>query len=89
MPFEEEDLEKILKDSIEYSFKRISDKLGEISSVEGLVELKNDFEDRIHQYFKTVKVNNMEASRVFCLNLITNLEKSCIQPTKINDISEI
>lgn len=56
----------------------MSEKLGEISSVEGLVDMRNEFEERLTQYFKTIKTNNREASRVFCMNLIGNLEKSTI-----------
>src|SRR5690348_15175884 len=89
MPFEEEDLQQILEDLIEYSNKRLSDKLGDISSVENLVELRNDFEHRVISYFKTVQTTNMEESKAFCLHLLSNLASSALHGLKINDIQDI
>ena len=73
MPFEEEDLRQILSELIEYSYKRIADKLGDIASVEGLVELSNDFEKRLSSYFKGILEKNKTESQNYCLNHLYEL----------------
>lgn len=55
MPFEEEEMENIKNEIIEYSNRKIGDKLSEIAGVENIVELRNEFEKRIRSYFKTVE----------------------------------
>lgn len=76
MPFEEEELCEVMDELIQYSNKKISEKLSDISSVENLVELRNDFEKRIRSYFKSVFETNTNESRTFCLNLLHNLQLS-------------
>lgn len=73
MPFEEEDLDQIYRDIVDYSNKRLADKLSDIASVENLVELRHEFEKRLRAYFKGIEESNMNESRTFCLNLLTNL----------------
>lgn len=71
---------------VEYSNRRLSDKLGDISGVENLVELRNDFEKRIVSYFKGTFEANLLESKEFCLNLLSNLASSSLQIVKVNDI---
>ena len=79
MPFEEEDLFRILEAQIDYSNEKLGEKLGEISGVENLVELRNDFEKRLRSYFKEIRNTNFESSKIFCLNLLSTLDKSCLK----------
>lgn len=55
MPFEEEDLDQIYRDIVDYSNKRLADKLSDISSVENLVEMRHEFEKRLRSYFKGIE----------------------------------
>ena len=89
MPFEEEELKETLQVLIEYSNKRIFEKLGDIASVENLLELRTEFEKRIHSYFKSVFQTNFDESRTQCLNLLSSLEQSQLNSIKINDIQDI
>jgi hypothetical protein len=76
MPYEEYEIYEIMNELILYSNKKISEKLSDISSVESLVELRNDFEKRIRSYFKSIFEANTNESRTFCLNLLHNLQLS-------------
>jgi hypothetical protein len=89
MPFEEENIQDTCHEIVEYSNRRLADKLSDISSVENLVELRNDFEKRIRQYFKGVYLTNEEESRAYCLNLLHNLSTSAIHDIKINEVNDI
>jgi hypothetical protein len=55
MPFEEEELESIYTEILNYSNRKICEKLQDIASVENLVELRAEFEKRVRSYFKTVE----------------------------------
>lgn len=59
MPFEEEDLEAIYNELIEYGNRRLCDKLSEISSVENLIDLRFDFEKRVRSYYKQIEETNL------------------------------
>lgn len=61
MPFEEEatpdeggseSLESKLAKYIEYADNRLSEQLGEIASVEALIEWREEFEKRLRGFFK-------------------------------------
>ena len=73
MPFEEEELESIYNEILNYSNRKICEKLQDIASVENLVELRAEFEKRVRSYFKTVEYANSNESRTQCLNLLHNL----------------
>lgn len=89
MPFEEEELEQIFQDIVDFSDARICEKLGEIASVENLVELRHEFEKRVKSYFKGIEETNANESRTYCLNLLTNLQTGKISDIKISEIQDI
>jgi hypothetical protein len=47
MPFEEEELEAIYKEILDFANRRICEKLQDVASVESLVELRAEFEKRV------------------------------------------
>ncbi len=51
-PDDEFNLENQLSNIIETADKRICDQLSEVSSVGNLIELRDDFEKRLKNYFK-------------------------------------
>ena len=89
MPFEEEDLQAIYNELIEYANRRLSDKLSEISSVENLIDLRADFEKRVRSYFKQIEETNITESRNYNLNLLNNLVAAKINEPKINEVQDI
>lgn len=63
MPFEEEDLDAIYNEILNYSNRKICEKLSDIASVENLVELRAEFEKRVRSYFKSIEETNATESR--------------------------
>jgi hypothetical protein len=51
-PDDEFNLDNQLSNIIETADKRICDQLSEVSSVDNLIELRDDFEKRLKNYFK-------------------------------------
>ncbi len=89
MPFEEEDLNMIQNDIIEYANRRLGDKLSDIASTENLLELRADFEKRVNLYFKSIRETNTTESRTFCLNLLHNLITAKLTEPKISEVQDI
>ena len=54
MPFEDEEMESVVRNGVEFANRKINDKLSAIASVDNLIELRNDFEKRIRSYFKSI-----------------------------------
>ena len=97
MPFEEEEeatendtgIDLILSKFIDYADKRLCDKLGDVASVDTLIDWREDFEKRIRSYFKeTVVESNSQVSSNYCLNLLQTLAiaKPITSKLKINDV---
>lgn len=64
MPFEEEELDTIYLEMIDFANRKISEKLQDVASVESLVELRAEFEKRVRSYFKSSVITvNEEESR--------------------------
>lgn len=56
-------LDQILERHIAYADKRISEKLSEVvGSVDTLIDLRNDFEDRVRSYYKEIRRRNRDIS---------------------------
>mmetsp|Transcript_28268 Transcript_28268/g.21126 ORF Transcript_28268/g.21126 Transcript_28268/m.21126 type:complete len:85 (+) Transcript_28268:937-1191(+) len=62
MPFEEDDLKQFVENIVMKSNRKLSEKLADISDVLSLVELRQEFERRIRNYFKTILENNKNES---------------------------
>lgn len=64
MPFEEEELDTIYLEMIDFANRKIAEKLQDVASVESLVELRAEFEKRVRSYFKSSVITvNEEESR--------------------------
>jgi len=80
MPFEDdlenvnEGLEGVLRKTIEWADRRIAEQLGEVASIESLIELREEFERRIRSYFKEeVRETNELVSTSKCEEILSRL----------------
>ena len=86
MPYQEEGSQNSLSEFIakycKEADKRISAQLGDVASIESLIDIRHDFEKRLRGYFKQdVKVVNRQVSESTCLTELEELEK---QASKID-----
>lgn len=64
MPFEDEEVSSFLDNTLATADRRLAEQLGEVSSVEALIELREEFEKRLRGYFReAVRERNREVSR--------------------------
>lgn len=63
MPCERERLEEMFNEQIAFAEGRLSEQLGEVASVENLIELREELEKRLHSFFKDeIFEANLQAS---------------------------
>jgi hypothetical protein len=66
MPIDELMLAEMRNDTIKFANNSLSEKLGQILDCRSLIELSDEFEQRIKQYYKPIFKQNLEASRFKC-----------------------
>ena len=90
MPFEEDD--SILIQHISYADRRLAEQLGDVASVESLIDWREDFEKRLRSYFKeTIRESNKLISRHHCMNLLQTLAvaRPIASKLRLSDVKDI
>lgn len=73
MPFEQSYLEEMRSEMTKYANGCLNDKLSLILDCRSLIEIADDFEERISQYFKQIFKQNREASKAKCQSTLEGI----------------
>jgi DNA polymerase I-like protein with 3'-5' exonuclease and polymerase domains len=82
-------LDEMCIEMIRFADNCINDKLGQILDCRSLVELSDEFETRIRQYFKPIIKANREAIRVKNQKSLEQILIDKVRPVKFNSVEDV